>query len=988
MQNNQTVLDFMRRSGFKLTVGSAIISAQLFVQASVWADQLSDVGRNAQIDGQIWRNDFTMPSASGNTLHLGGGLNLNTQDLYPGTSQEGNWFPDGQQPDIDGLKGVFESDSGMGQAGGAQKAKLWQDAHSDNPSVEGAAYKVLLDAVELTQHEQAFESDPSFQATNEVFANAQAFAASFADCSTEQTIRQTVRTAHMPDYQTCERLVRPEVNCDITHTIALEPYSATANLTLLSASGTSDFEIDFKTGTWKIAWRRAYYPFPGEAIPFTLSNGDSWATVNEVFHESTSYPPRVGDYQWVWNDWGYSGWYVTYNGQLVPVPVYGSMHYYDARTHFSVSSGSIFNAPRTTNQWGHKIIGGVPKVDFDKLCASGNAQINIGNISISGNQNEVKHHIYQAPSCANGLVLKMRVKNIRRLKDDHKAPYGNRVPLSFYGISYKSDIWAPQTCIDQARALNGSGFCVADVKVTQGAKNNSECITVNGTNICPCSPLYNKIAPSPVSGVPRLAQRVNVSNVRCGYEREDVCVPDDEGNEICTRDLQYDTDACTALEQNTQCALIRSQCDEDSRDATGRCSLFIDTYDCGYDVEVPTHAVQETVQCAGEIRCLGTDCLDVHSENSTADMANAIAMLQAAQSMGQDAACTGVGTENASCTIFGGKEFKCKKPAGIASGASAVLTNCCKKPQQGMKPSLMEFVMVAIQIPQVQSALGTLAGQALTPLEGAFQSLKSSATKVWGDITKPFVGAAGNATATVAPAPSGTGGGSPNPVNALKAGIKEKAESMLTSFLGGGADASAKAAQIMNAGGAALSMLNTAYISFQVAKLVLGLIWHCKEDDITLDVQKQLKNCVHVGTYCSTKLPLGGCIARKESYCCFNSPLSRIMQEQIRNQPQLGLGWGTPKAPDCSPIDTSLLEQVDWDKLNLDEWIGILHETGQMPDGSKMTMENLTGAGSFLDTSGTRMEVEQRTFERLRDTDVDAARREAADTMSVDVGAP
>src|SRR5260363_98333 len=35
---------------------------------------------------------------------------------------------------------------------------------------------------------------------------------------------------------------------------------------------------------------------------------------------------------------------------------------------------------------------------------------------------------------------------------------------------------------------------------------------------------------------------------------------------------------------------------------------------------------------------------------------------------------------------------------------------------------------------------------------------------------------------------------------------------------------------------------------------------------------------------------IGLCIEKRESYCCFNSPLSRMIQEQVR--PQLGLPFG------------------------------------------------------------------------------------------------
>jgi len=520
--------------------------------------------------------------------------------------------------------------------------------------------------------------------------------------------------------------------------------------------------------------------------------------------------------------------------------------------------------------------------------------------------------------------------------------------------------------------------------VLHGATDHSSCINVEGIQICPGSDAYNRLTPSPVPGIPRLAQKINVGNVRCGAERENVCFWDEDGNYVCTGDMQYDAQGCQELEQNPQCAFVKSTCDPDSMIA-GTCTIFEDTYDCGYGVEVPQVTVDETIQCAGEIRCMGTDCLDVSREDSSADMAHTIALLQAAESMGADSTCTPIGEDGAaSCQIFPGKEFRCKKPAGIATGAGAFLTNCCKKPQQGQKPSLAQFVMVAVQIPAVQGALGSLAKSAFEPLQGTWQSLKDTAVKTFNHVTNPFTSQVENASGHVVTVDLTQ----EQVAQDVSQKLKDKAKGMLTSVLGGGAEASAKADQILNAGGQALSMFNTAMVYMQVAKLIIGLIWHCNKSDLELDVQKQYKNCVHVGTYCSQKIPLVGCVARKESYCCVNSPLSRIMQQEIRKQPHMGLSWGSPKAPNCSAITTQMLEQVDWERVNLDEWIAIMQASGQLPDASTMTIDALTGIGSNMDTDGSRRNVQQRTLERLEGIDVDAARREAADTMVVETGKP
>ena len=122
-----------------------------------------------------------------------------------------------------------------------------------------------------------------------------------------------------------------------------------------------------------------------------------------------------------------------------------------------------------------------------------------------------------------------------------------------------------------------------------------------------------------------------------------------------------------------------------------------------------------------------------------------------------------------------------------------------------------------------------------------------------------------------------------------------------------------------------------AYMIYQIAMILIQIIWKCEKDEFALGAKRELKTCHAVGSYCATKV-VGQCIEKREAYCCFSSPLSRILQEQIR--PQLGRGWGDAEDPDCEGIAVGDLERVDWSRVNLDEWLGILAATGHLPTTS------------------------------------------------------
>jgi len=97
----------------------------------------------------------------------------------------------------------------------------------------------------------------------------------------------------------------------------------------------------------------------------------------------------------------------------------------------------------------------------------------------------------------------------------------------------------------------------------------------------------------------------------------------------------------------------------------------------------------------------------------------------------------------------------------------------------------------------------------------------------------------------------------------------------------------------------------------------------CTGSEVQLTVMKEKKLCHYIGDYCSKKAPLGNCIQKKETYCCFHSILSRIINEQGRTQLQnFGNdgGWGSPKAPNCRGFTIEEFQMIDFDLIDLSEW--------------------------------------------------------------------
>jgi len=94
----------------------------------------------------------------------------------------------------------------------------------------------------------------------------------------------------------------------------------------------------------------------------------------------------------------------------------------------------------------------------------------------------------------------------------------------------------------------------------------------------------------------------------------------------------------------------------------------------------------------------------------------------------------------------------------------------------------------------------------------------------------------------------------------------------------------------------------------------------CNDKERELKKRRQAETCHKVGTYCSKKIKyVNICIERKTSYCCFNSKLARIINEQGRSQ--VGKTWGSSKRPSCKGFTPSEFVGLDFSSIDLSEYI-------------------------------------------------------------------
>lgn len=110
----------------------------------------------------------------------------------------------------------------------------------------------------------------------------------------------------------------------------------------------------------------------------------------------------------------------------------------------------------------------------------------------------------------------------------------------------------------------------------------------------------------------------------------------------------------------------------------------------------------------------------------------------------------------------------------------------------------------------------------------------------------------------------------------------------------------------------------------------------CGEEAKELAEQRKLNKCVQVGTYCAEKT-LGVCTRKKTTFCCYNSKLSRVINEQ--GKAQLGLTFGSAENPQCQGLTLEQLTQIDFNRLDLSELFEELFSKTTIPNTNRITTD-------------------------------------------------
>ena len=270
---------------------------------------------------------------------------------------------------------------------------------------------------------------------------------------------------------------------------------------------------------------------------------------------------------------------------------------------------------------------------------------------------------------------------------------------------------------------------------------------------------------------------------------------------------------------------------------SGLCYVFEETWDCGGLASIPVLERTADLDCAGPVRCLGADCLDVTPEQS-GDFARAAAALQSAQLAAGDMDCTGGG-----CVVFAGDALECKKAVGG-------IVNCCTTPD-GI--SLADYISLVFAIGRIDSALMGL--DKGNTLRGAWEVLRDPVVDTWSAVTERFTSVANNLMGKTAADVSDAA--ARLSLDGFKQALLRETAQWVADVFG---DAAANALFSVNGGaaviggslqsgpiqlggllGTTLSWVMTAYMIYTIAVILIQLIWTCEQAEFELGAKRALQ---------------------------------------------------------------------------------------------------------------------------------------------------
>mgnify|MGYP001175058815 FL=1 len=473
--------------------------------------------------------------------------------------------------------------------------------------------------------------------------------------------------------------------------------------------------------------------------------------------------------------------------------------------------------------------------------------------------------------------------------------------------------------------INDGACQVTELQCVDGPAMDVPCININGFPIC-----QEALSPGPLPGYSSLCRRGTI-NANCRpFNGELQCFTDAQGVLRCPVNDGGNPNGCAQFESNPQCAFVRSTCLPGAMGDSGTCYAWGETWDCGYDVGLPGGSTT-TITCDGPIRCMGDECITPTRETNP-DFAAAAGALTAMTFMSMEMDCPD--NNLLLCEIFAGEAMECKQALGGYQ-------DCCNMPVGVSLSDYLQLTMASYDLAQ-KMQLGEILANAGMNVPGAWSAIQNFAAESWSTITQPFTSAWGSLTQSY-------GGAAVEAIESFS--LEALKREMVTAtaefvaetfgaevagmFFGGTTDAATGefiANGALSEGFAAvLNVIAWVYAIYLILNILIDIIWECEEEEFMLSAKRELQSCNRLGQYCASD-SVFGCVETRDVYCCYDSPLARIVMGSATTQ--FAIDTGPLEEAQCPGLTIEQLQALDWEQVDLEQWYGILAANGVIPQSA------------------------------------------------------
>lgn len=604
-----------------------------------------------------------------------------------------------------------------------------------------------------------------------------------------------------------------------------------------------------------------------------------------------------------------------------------------------------------------------------------------GKIDTSTRINEL-----QAPSCANGLVGIISIEDKTDEYSDTEWILNAQARYRFVG-QLGEDTQIPEGCYDalsnDVKKSNGLTSFPPD-PVTGEFEIDGNCTFTGYTTIQGGLQGYDAemladILPWYSGDVENISWEVNLDGYTCDpFKGEKVCTNQEQEDgtvvEVCRtwEEIKSSGGTCDVYEEKDECVEIKTECtDGFTIDGWNYCVNETVTYECdtGQDVDFEYETTESA--CEGMLPCSGGECSWGEKEQND-NFFQAAAIANVMEQIPGEASCEIPG-DVSTCRIFEGERQYCSWATASDWG-----NDCCEAPEGIDFLDYLNMTQMMLKFENQQMG-GVFSEPAAEAINGAWTTVSDAvtSTNAWESVSSFYTSAVetvtGNVATTVPGAASSSAGAAASTV--AEAGLSPMTQYIyqliydaLPQELGSllfstaAAEGAEEAAQEQVVTGLSDGMASAAnflgavmfwYSMYQLAQLVGSLLTACDEVDSDTALKLEMRQCYAVEDKYCAKESLGVCYMKRQDYCCYGSILSRIVMEQAHVLLDKDM-------TECSGLTHDELQALDFNQIDLSEWIGVMVESNLIPESNE---DDLSATGRY-ENSQYRQTPTERTIER------------------------